>query len=178
MKASLFALIAVHPLPSRQHSRWHSLSPSRWFRPLSSPLFRHSNRWRSPSLWFRCRHNPFLQLSRLPRLLSRSLMPHQVTPNSLTEQRSRRLHDASQVRKVLVTLLTAAIYLLFSVFTGLAGIILAIISLTKKNCKLKPMAIIGLIACAIGMVYSILMWASFWSPEVYNFMEPIVKYLY
>lgn len=66
----------------------------------------------------------------------------------------------------------------FSVFTGLAGIILAIISLTKKNCKLKPMAIIGLIACAIGMVYSILMWASFWSPEVYNFMEPIVKYLY
>ena len=66
----------------------------------------------------------------------------------------------------------------FSVFTGLAGIILAIISLTKKNCKLKPMAIIGLIACAIGMVYSILMWASFWSPEVYNFMEPIAKYLY
>ncbi len=66
----------------------------------------------------------------------------------------------------------------FSVFTGLAGIILAIISLTKKNCKLKPMAIIGLIACAIGMVYSILMWASFWSPEVYNFMEPIFKLVY
>lgn len=66
----------------------------------------------------------------------------------------------------------------FSVFTGLAGIILAIISLTKKNCKLKPMAIIGLIACAIGMVYSILMWASFWSPEVYNFMEPIAKLVY
>ncbi|MBR2553678.1 MAG: hypothetical protein IKE94_02340 [Aeriscardovia sp.] len=65
-----------------------------------------------------------------------------------------------------------------SVFTGLAGIILAIIWFAKKKRRLKPMVIIGIIASLVGMIYSILMWASFWSDAVYNFMEPLVKILY
>lgn len=65
-----------------------------------------------------------------------------------------------------------------SVFTGLAGAILAIIGLNKKNCSVKAMAVIGLIASLIGMIYSILMWATFWSNDVYNFMEPLMKLLY
>lgn len=65
-----------------------------------------------------------------------------------------------------------------SVFTGLAGIILAIIWFAKKKRRLKPMVIIGIIASLVGMIYSILMWASFWSDAVYNFMEPLMKILY
>ena len=67
---------------------------------------------------------------------------------------------------------------IISVFTGLAGIILAIIWFAKKKRRLKPMVIIGIIASLVGMIYSILMWASFWSDAVYNFMEPLVKILY
>lgn len=65
-----------------------------------------------------------------------------------------------------------------SVVTGLAGTILAIVSLTRKNGRLKAMAVIGLILSFIGMVYSILVWASFWSEDVYQFMAPIVDYFY
>ena len=65
-----------------------------------------------------------------------------------------------------------------SVVTGLAGTILAIVSLTRKNGRLKAMAVIGLILSFIGMVYAILVWASFWSEDVYQFMAPIVDYFY
>lgn len=67
---------------------------------------------------------------------------------------------------------------IISVFTGLAGVILAILSLTKKNCSLKVMAIIGLVTSSLGMIYSILTWISFWSNDVHNFLNPIYELLY
>ena len=67
---------------------------------------------------------------------------------------------------------------IISVFTGLAGVIISIIALTKKNGRLKAMAVIGLIMSSLGMIYSILSWASMYSNEVYNFMTPIFDLLY
>lgn len=67
---------------------------------------------------------------------------------------------------------------IISVFTGLAGVIVSIIALTKKNGRLKAMAVIGLIMSSLGMIYSILSWASMYSNEVYNFMTPIFDLLY
>ena len=67
---------------------------------------------------------------------------------------------------------------IISVFTGLAGVIISIIALTKKNGRLKPMAVIGLIMSSLGMIYSILSWASMYSNEVYKFMTPIFDLLY
>lgn len=67
---------------------------------------------------------------------------------------------------------------IISVFTCLAGVIISIIALTKKNGRLKVMAVIGLIMSSLGMIYSILSWASMYSNEVYNFMTPIFDLLY
>ena len=67
---------------------------------------------------------------------------------------------------------------IISVFTGLAGVIISIIALTKKNGRLKAMAVIGLIMSSLGMIYSILSWASMYSNEVYKFMTPIFDLLY
>lgn len=67
---------------------------------------------------------------------------------------------------------------IISIFTGLAGVIISIIALTKKNGRLKPMAVIGLIMSSLGMIYSILSWASMYSNEVYKFMTPIFDLLY
>ena len=67
---------------------------------------------------------------------------------------------------------------IISVFTGLAGVIISIIALTKKNGRLKAMAVIGLIMNSLGMIYSILSWASMYSNEVYKFMTPIFDLLY
>ena len=67
---------------------------------------------------------------------------------------------------------------IISIFTGLAGVIISIIALTKKNGRLKAMAVIGLIMSSLGMIYSILSWASMYSNEVYNFMTPIFDLLY
>jgi hypothetical protein len=67
---------------------------------------------------------------------------------------------------------------ILSIFTGLAGVILSIIGLTRKNGALKVLAIIGLITSFVGMVYSILSWATFWSHDVYEFMEPVFELLY
>lgn len=65
-----------------------------------------------------------------------------------------------------------------SVITGLAGTVISIISLARKNSGLKVLAVIGLIASLIGMIFSVLMWASFWSDDVYQFLEPVAKLLY
>ena len=67
---------------------------------------------------------------------------------------------------------------IISIFTGLAGVIISIIALTKKNGRLKAMAVIGLIMSSLGMIYSILSWASMYSNEVYKFMTPIFDLLY
>jgi len=67
---------------------------------------------------------------------------------------------------------------IISIFTGLAGVIISIIALTKKNGRLKAMAVIGLIMSSLGMIYSILSWASMYSNEVYKFMTPLFDLLY
>ena len=65
-----------------------------------------------------------------------------------------------------------------SILTGLAGTVISIISLARKNSGLKVLAVIGLIASLIGMIFSVLMWTSFWSDDIYQFLEPVAEFLY
>lgn len=62
--------------------------------------------------------------------------------------------------------------------TGLAGTVFSILGLARKNGGLKAMAVIGLIANIIGMVYAFLTWASMWSNDIYEFLEPIANLIY
>ena len=67
---------------------------------------------------------------------------------------------------------------LFSLFTGLAGTILSILALTKKNGKLKPLAVIGLILSVFGLFVAGLSWASFWSNDAYNLFNFLFGWVY
>ena len=66
----------------------------------------------------------------------------------------------------------------FSFLFGIPGAILSIIAIAKKNGGKKVLAVIGLIACLIGMTFTILSWASIWSYDAYKILEPIAKWIY
>lgn len=65
-----------------------------------------------------------------------------------------------------------------SVVTGLIGAVFSIIALVRKKCGLKVLAVIGLIANVVGLVLSVLLWATMWSNDVYEFMEPFFRWFY
>lgn len=65
-----------------------------------------------------------------------------------------------------------------SVVTGLIGAVFSIIALVRKKCGLKVLAVIGLIANVVGLVLSVLIWATMWSNDVYEFMEPFFRWFY
>ena len=65
-----------------------------------------------------------------------------------------------------------------SVVTGLIGAVFSIIALVRKKCGLKVLAVIGLIANVVGLVLSVLIWATMWSNDVYEFMEPLFRWFY
>ena len=65
-----------------------------------------------------------------------------------------------------------------SVVTGLIGAVFSIIALVRKKCGLKVLAVIGLIANVVGLVLSILIWATMWSHDLYEFMEPFFRWFY
>lgn len=65
-----------------------------------------------------------------------------------------------------------------SVVTGLIGAVFSIIALVRKKCGLKVLAVIGLIANMVGLVLSVLIWATMWSNDVYEFMEPFFRWFY
>ena len=65
-----------------------------------------------------------------------------------------------------------------SVVTGLIGAVFSLIALVRKKCGLKVLAIIGLIANVVGLVLSVLIWATMWSNDVYEFMEPFFRWFY
>ena len=62
--------------------------------------------------------------------------------------------------------------------TGIPGVIFSIIGIAKKNGGRKALAVIGLVACLVGMTFAALSWASVWSYDVYKFLEPIYKLIY
>ena len=62
--------------------------------------------------------------------------------------------------------------------TGIPGVVFSIIGIAKKNGGRKALAVIGLITCLVGMTFAVLSWVSFWSNDVYNFLEPIYKLIY
>ena len=65
-----------------------------------------------------------------------------------------------------------------SVVTGLIGAVFSIIALVRKKSGLKVLAVIGLIANVVGLVLSVLLWATMWSNDVYEFMEPFFRWFY
>lgn len=65
-----------------------------------------------------------------------------------------------------------------SIVTGLVGAVFSIVALVRKKCGLKILAIIGLIANVVGLVLSVLIWATMWSNDVYEFMEPFFRWFY
>ena len=66
-----------------------------------------------------------------------------------------------------------------SVVVGFAGMILGVVAITKKNGRLKPMAVIGLILSFIGFAFASLVWISLlWYPEAGKIVEPVMDYLY
>ncbi len=67
---------------------------------------------------------------------------------------------------------------LVSLFEGLAGAILSILALVKKNGKLKAMAVIGLILSVFALFVSGLMWASFWSEDAYDLSVLLFGWVY
>ncbi|MBO4637842.1 MAG: zinc ribbon domain-containing protein [Clostridiales bacterium] len=67
---------------------------------------------------------------------------------------------------------------ILSIFTGLPGLIFSILGLVKKNGKLKPMALIGLILSVFGLFVSGLIWASFWSDDAYKLAEFLFSWMY
>ncbi|MDO4420638.1 MAG: hypothetical protein Q4C15_01160 [Eubacteriales bacterium] len=67
---------------------------------------------------------------------------------------------------------------LVSIFEGLAGAILSILGLVKKNGKLKAMAIIGLILSVFALFVSGFMWATFWSDDAYDLFNSLFGWVY
>lgn len=67
---------------------------------------------------------------------------------------------------------------LVSIFEGLAGAILSILGLVKKNGKLKAMAVIGLILSVFALFVSGLMWATFWSDDAYDLFNSLFGWVY
>lgn len=67
---------------------------------------------------------------------------------------------------------------LVSIFEGLAGAILSILGLVKKNGKLKALAVIGLILSVFAMLVSGLMWATFWSDDAYDLFNSLFGWVY
>ncbi len=65
-----------------------------------------------------------------------------------------------------------------SVVTGLIGAVFSIVALVRKKCGLKVLAVIGLIANVVGVILSVLIWATMWSNDVYEFMEPFFRWFY
>jgi hypothetical protein len=59
-----------------------------------------------------------------------------------------------------------------SVLSGLAGSILCIVGLVKKNGGFKAMAATGLIMTLLGMTVAILIWVAMFVPEVGKVFEP------
>ena len=59
-----------------------------------------------------------------------------------------------------------------SVLSGLAGSILCIVGLVKKNGGFKAMAATGLIMNLLGMTVAILIWVAMFVPEVGKVFEP------
>lgn len=67
---------------------------------------------------------------------------------------------------------------LFSLLFGLAGTILSILALTKKNGKLKPLAVIGLILSVFGLFVAGLSWASLWSDDASRLFTFLFGWVY
>lgn len=67
---------------------------------------------------------------------------------------------------------------LVSIFEGLAGAILSILGLVKKNGKLKALAIIGLVLSVFALFVSGLMWATFWSDDAYDLFNSLFGWVY
>ena len=94
-------------------------------------------------------------------------------------KRSRAAAIAGFILGIPTLYLSWILYInVISIITGLAGIILSIIGITKKNGALKPMAVIGLILNFIGFTFACLVWAAMFSPEVNSLIGPILDYLY
>lgn len=62
-----------------------------------------------------------------------------------------------------------------SVLSGLAGSILCIVGLVKKNGGFKAMAVIGLIMNLLGMAVALLIWLAIFVPDVAKALEPVMK---
>lgn len=102
-----------------------------------------------------------------------------ATPTAAPVKRSRAAAIAGFILGIPSLYLSWIFYInVISIITGLAGIILSIIGITKKNGALKPMAVIGLILSFIGFTFACLVWAATWSPEVNSLIGPILDYLY
>ena len=67
---------------------------------------------------------------------------------------------------------------LFSIITGLAGIILSILGLTRKNGKLKGLAVIGLILSVFGLLCASLMWLSLWSDDARKLFDVLFGWIF
>lgn len=67
---------------------------------------------------------------------------------------------------------------LFSIITGLAGIILSILGLTRKNGKLKGLAVIGLILSVFGLLCASLMWLSMWSDDASKLFDILFGWIF
>lgn len=65
-----------------------------------------------------------------------------------------------------------------SIFTGLAGIIFSILALTRKNGKLKGLAVFGLILSAFGLFVAGLMWAGMWSSDAAKLSDILFGWIY
>ena len=65
-----------------------------------------------------------------------------------------------------------------AMITGLAGMTLSVIGFTKKNGRLKPMAIIGAIVSFLGFAFAFLFWASQWSDLAGEILNPIGDLIY
>ena len=115
----------------------------------------------------------------VPQPAAQSVYAQPVAASAAPAKKSRGFAIAGFILGLYTLPMSWVIFLnIISVFTGLAGVIISIIALTKKNGRLKAMAVIGLIMSSLGMIYSILSWASMYSNEVYNFMTPIFDLLY
>lgn len=102
-----------------------------------------------------------------------------VVSNPAPEKKSKGAAIASLILGIFTLSLSWVIFLnALSILSGIPGTILSIVAITKKNGRLKPMAVAGLILGLIGMIFSILTWVSMWVPEVGKILEPIYDYLY
>ncbi len=115
----------------------------------------------------------------VPQPVAKPVYAQPIAASAAPAKKSRGFAIAGFILGLYTLPMSWVIFLnIISVFTGLAGVIISIIALTKKNGRLKAMAVIGLIMSSLGMIYSILSWASMYSNEVYNFMTPIFDLLY